>query len=179
MQETGRRLVRGARVWDGTARPPTFHGSVLIEGDRVRGIVTAGDFDALASEVPVDDFPGATIMPGLVDAHTHLVGFGDGRPGDALPDVPPELLLLNAARNVRNHLHSGVTTLRDLGTPGTIAFRLRDAIRQGICEGPRLVLAGRPITITGGHLWYFGQEADGVDGVRHAVRQVKIGRAHV
>jgi imidazolonepropionase-like amidohydrolase len=65
-----------------------------------------------------------------------------------------------------------VTTLRDLGTPGTLGFRLRDAIRQGICQGPRLLLAGRPITITGGHLWYFGQEADGADGVRRAVRQI-------
>ena len=164
--------MRGARLWDGTAHPPTFHGAVLIEGDRIRAVGTAADFEALATEIPVDDFPGATIMPGLVDAHTHLVGFGDGRPGDALPDVPAELLLLNAARNVRNHLHSGVTTLRDLGTPGTIAFRLRDAARQGIVEAPRMLLAGRPITITGGHLWYFGQESDGVDGVRQAVRQV-------
>ena len=172
MQSGGRRLVRGARLWDGTAHPPTFHGAVLIEGDRIRAVGTAADFEALATEIPVDDFPGATIMPGLVDAHTHLVGFGDGRPGDALPDVPAELLLLNAARNVRNHLHSGVTTLRDLGTPGTIAFRLRDAARQGIVEAPRMLLAGRPITITGGHLWYFGQESDGVDGVRQAVRQV-------
>ena len=172
MQTGGRRLVRGARLWDGTAHPPTFHGAVLIEGDRIRGVGTAADFEALAAEVPVDDFPGATIMPGLIDAHTHLVGFGDGRPGDSLPDVPPELLLLNAARNVRDHLHAGVTTLRDLGTPGTIAFRLRDAARQGIVESPRLILAGRPITITGGHLWYFGQESDGVDGVRQAVRQV-------
>ncbi|MFM7198004.1 MAG: amidohydrolase family protein [Chloroflexota bacterium] len=172
MQDGGRRLIRGARLWDGTARPPTFHGAVLIEGNRIRATGTAADFESIATEVPVDDFPGATIMPGLVDAHTHLVGFGDGRPGDALSDVAPELLLLNAARNVRNHLHAGVTTLRDLGTPGTIAFRLRDAARQGIVESPRLVLAGRPITITGGHLWYFGQEADGVDSVRQAVRQV-------
>jgi imidazolonepropionase-like amidohydrolase len=145
---------------------------VLIEGDRIRAIGTAADFETLATEIPVDDYPGATIMPGLVDAHTHLVGFGDGRPGDSLLDVPPELLLLNAARNVRSHLHAGVTTLRDLGTPGMIAFRLRDAARQGIVEAPRLILAGRPITITGGHLWYFGQESDGVDGVRRSVRQV-------
>lgn len=172
MDDRRRRVVRGARVWDGSARPPTFHGAVLIEDGRIRGVGPAADFEAVGADVPVDHFPGATVMPGLVDAHTHLVGFGDGRPGDALTDVPPELLLLNAARNVRAHLHSGVTTLRDLGTPGTIAFRLRDAIRQGICEGPRLLLAGRPITITGGHLWYFGQEADGVDAVRRAVRQV-------
>ena len=172
MGTESRRLVRGAHVWDGTARPPTYHGAVLVEGDCIRAVGPAADFAAIADVVPVDDFPGATIMPGLVDAHTHLCGFGDGRPGDALPDLPPEILLLNAARNVRTHLHAGVTTLRDLGTPGQIAFRLRDAVRLGICEGPRLVLAGRPITITGGHLWYFGQEADGEDAVRRAVRQV-------
>ena len=90
--------MRGARLWDGTAHPPTFHGAVLIEGDRIRAVGTAADFEALATEIPVDDFPGATIMPGLVDAHTHLVGFGDGRPGDALPDVPAELLLLKIGR---------------------------------------------------------------------------------
>lgn len=168
----GRRLVRGARVWDGTARPAIHHGMVLIEHDRIRGIGPAADFEALLADVPIDDFPGATIMPGLVDSHTHLVGFGDGRPGDALMATPPELLLLQASRNIRAHLESGVTTLRDLGTPGSLAFRLRDAVQQGIVPGPRLILCGRPITITGGHLWYFGQEADGEDAVRRAVRQV-------
>ena len=170
-QSGGRRLLRGARVWDGTGRPPIFRGAVLIEDGRIRGIGPVADFEGL-TDVAIDDFPGATILPGLVDAHTHLVGFGDGRPGDALPDVTPELLLLQAARNVRAHLLSGVTTLRDLGTPGRISFQLREAARQGICESPRLILCGRPITITGGHLWYFGQEADGVEGVRQAVRQV-------
>src|SRR5438094_755601 len=58
-------------------------------------------------------------------------------------------------------------------TPARAPFLLlRQAARLGVCPTPRLVLCGRPITITGGHMWYFGQEANGIDGVRAAVRQL-------
>jgi imidazolonepropionase-like amidohydrolase len=98
--------------------------------------------------------------------------FGDGRLGDDLAESPDELLLLQAARDVRVHLETGVTTLRDCGSMHRTSFQLRRAIAVGIGPGPRLYLCGRPVTITGGHRSYFGQEADGVDGVRRAVRQL-------
>ena len=74
--------------------------------------------------------------------------------------------------NALTALHSGVTTIRDCGGKGTLMFQLRDAIRRGIVPGPRFVLSGRPLTITGGHCRYFGGEVDGVDEMRLAARQL-------
>src|SRR5205823_6220818 len=107
------------------------------------------------ASVQVHEYGNATILPGLIDAHTHLNGFGDGRPGEELAALPDEILLLQAARNARLHLEAGVTTLRDCGTKGHTGFALRRAATMGILATPRLILCGRPITITGGHMWHF------------------------
>ena len=79
---------------------------------------------------------------------------------------------MQAHANALTALHSGVTTIRDCGGKGTLMFRLRDAIRAGIVPGPRFILSGRALTITGGHCRYFGGEADGVEGMRLAARQM-------
>jgi imidazolonepropionase-like amidohydrolase len=165
--------LRAARVVDGRGGEPVQEGAVLLDGER---ILAVGPADAVqppaGAAVERLDYPGGTILPGLIDTHVHLNGIGDGRPGDDLATLPDEILLLQAAQNAQRHLASGVTTLRECGAKGRTTFLLRQALRQGIGEGPRLVLCGRPITITGGHLWYFGQQADGVDEVRKAVRQL-------
>jgi imidazolonepropionase-like amidohydrolase len=84
--------------------------------------------------------------------------------------LPNELMLLTASQNANRALRAGVTTVTDLGAKGQLTFHLRDAIQRGIVDGPRLVLCGRALTITGGHGWPWLGEADGVDGVRQAVR---------
>ena len=119
-----------------------------------------------------DDYGDATILPGLVDGHTHLVGHRRRHARRRRRAQDDELLLIRAAVNARAMLHSGVTTIRENGSMGRVAFVVREAIRRGITEGPRMVVAGRAVTITGGHLHYFGGAADGVDGVRAAVRQL-------
>jgi imidazolonepropionase-like amidohydrolase len=175
VEETGYTLLRAARVltMESGASGPIERGAILLEGERIRAVGPAAEVRAPeGSPCRVLDYPESTILPGLVDTHTHLIGFGDGRPGEGVAAVADDVLVLQAARNARIHLESGVTTLRDCGCKGRTAFALREAVCLGITPAPRLVLSGRPITITGGHLWYFGQEADGVDGVRHAVRQV-------
>jgi imidazolonepropionase-like amidohydrolase len=74
--------------------------------------------------------------------------------------------------NARAMLHSGVTTIRENGSMKGIAFSVREAIRRDLAEGPRMIVAGRALTITGGHLHYFGGEADGPDQLRSAIRQL-------
>jgi imidazolonepropionase-like amidohydrolase len=107
-----------------------------------------------------------------VDAHTHLVAPGDGTLGDDIAKEDDDLLLLQAAKNARTLLHSGVTTLRENGAKGKVAFSLREGVRRKLAPGPRMVICGRPIAITGGHMGYFGSEADGETAVRAEVRKL-------
>ena len=164
-------LIRAGRVFDGRGGPPERDGALLIQDGR---ILEVGPSAAIRppDSTPAHDYPDCTLLPGLIDTHVHLNGIGDGRLGDDLATLPEALLLLQSAKNAREHLASGVTTLRECGAMRSTTFTLREAIRQGIATGPRLVLCGRPITVTGGHLWYFGEEADGVDAIRHAVRRL-------
>jgi len=166
-------LVTAARLLDGTGRGPREPAALLIDGDRIARIggpaeVQAPDGAACARR----DYGEATILPGLVDAHTHLVAPGDGTLGDDVAREEEGILLLQAAKNARTLLHSGVTTLRENGAKGRVAFHLREGVRRRLAPGPRMVICGRPITITGGHMGYFGSEADGESTGRAEVRKL-------
>ena len=166
------KLIRAARLIDGTGSPPLENAAVLVEGDMIRA---AGRRDSVVpphgASVEELDYDG-TLLPGLVDCHVHLIGIGDGRAGDDLNRLPDEVLTLQAARNARTHLYSGVTTVRDCGAKCRTTFMLRQAVEMGITPAPRLILAGRPVAIVGGHLGYFGIEATGEVSCRAAVRQL-------
>ena len=166
-------LIKADRLIDGTGAPPLERGAILIEGEVIRAV---GTEEAVVppegARVQELTYDGKTALPGLVDCHVHLNGIGDGRKGDELALLPDELLTLQAARNARTHLYSGVTTVRDCGAKNRTAFMLREAIEMGITPAPRLVLSGRPVAIVGGHLSYFGIEATGTVECRAAVRQL-------
>src|SRR5881296_493279 len=166
-------LITAARLLDGTGAAAVEHAALLIDGDRVADLGRASDVHvAEGASVERRDYGAATILPGLVDAHTHLVAPGDGTLGDDVAREDDDILLLQAAKNARTLLHSGVTTLRENGAKGKVAFSLREGIRRKLAPGPRMVICGRPITATGGHMWYFGSEADGADAVRAEVRKL-------
>ena len=166
-------ILKAARLVDTAAESVQEQAAILLEGDAVRQIGTAETVQAPeGAPVREIDYGDATIMPGLVDSHVHLNGIGDGRAGDELAMLPDEVLTVQAAQNARRHLYSGVTTLRDCGAKHRTTFLLREAVEMGIVPSPRLVLAGRPIAIIGGHLSYFGTTATGVDECRAAVRQL-------
>ena len=166
-------IIRAARLVDATGAPVAERAAVLFEGDRIRRVGTHETVQppegASAAEY---DYPDGTLLPGLVDCHVHLIGIGDGRAGDELVTLPDEVLTVQAAQNVRRHLYSGVTTVRDCGAKNRTVFALRQAVGMGVVPSPRLVLAGRPIAIIGGHLGYFGIEATGATECRAAVRQL-------
>ena len=120
--------------------------------------------------LPRADYPGSTITPGLIDCHVHL-GF-DGGPAPATrmrgeTDAQQLVLMLHSAREL---LGVGVTTARDLGARSYLDVVVRDAIAAGLARGPRLVVAGSPITVTGGHCWFMGGESDSEDDLRRMVR---------
>ena len=108
----------------------------------------------------------------MVDCHTHNNGFGDGRNGEDLAALEDEILTVQAAGNARRSLFSGVTTIRENGPKNMTMFRLRDAINEGLAIGPRMMLCGRPVSIIGGHMGYFGGEVTGVVDSRALARQL-------
>src|SRR5499426_52903 len=166
-------LLTAARLLDGSGAAPVEQAALLIDGTRVAGLGRACDVHVPdGASVDRRDYGDATILPGLVDAHTHLVAPGDGTLGDDIAKEDDDLLLLQAAKNARTLLHSGVTTLRENGAKGKVAFSLREGVRRQLAPGPRMVICGRPITITGGHMGYFGSEADGEQAVRAEVRKL-------
>ena len=148
----------------------------VTDGAVVIGDLTldwAGPAGALPAEYatpPRTDYPGSTIMPGLIDSHVHL-GF-DGGPNPAArmrseTDEQQLVLMLHSARDL---LGVGVTTARDLGARAYLDVVVRDAIAAGLARGPRMVVAARPVTVTGGHCWFMGGEADSEDELRRMVR---------
>ncbi len=172
-QDTDFTILSSARLVDGTGGPVAEAAAILLEGDTVRQIGTRESVRAPdGATVRELDYGDATILPGLVDCHVHLNGIGDGRAGDELVTLPDEVLTVQTAQNARRHLYTGVTSLRDCGGKNRTTFMLRQAAEMGIVPSPRLVLAGRPVAIIGGHLSYFGIEATGPTECRAAVRQL-------
>jgi imidazolonepropionase-like amidohydrolase len=165
-------LLSADRLLDGsgaTIEP----GALLIEDAHIAAVGRPAEIRLPeGATVAREQYGAATILPGLVDAHTHLVAPGDGTLGDDVAREDDDILLLQAAKNARTLLHSGVTTLRENGAKGRVAFSLREGIRRKLAPGPRMVICGRPIAMTGGHMGYFGSEADGVDAVRAEVRKL-------
>lgn len=167
------KLIKAGLLIDGMGGPPIQDGAVLVQGDKIIAAGPVGEVVAPeGATVDTYDYPGKTVMPGMIDCHTHHNGFGDGRPGEDVAALPDEVITLQAARNARDSLFSGVTSIRDNGAKNMTMFRLREAVNLGIIQAPRMVLCGRPIAIVGGHMGYFGSEVTGPVEATAAVRQL-------
>ena len=166
-------IIRASRLVDGTGAPAVHDPTVVVESGRIRKIYAG---PAPEGERPPGsrtlDLRGHTLLPGLIDAHVHLVLPGDGTPFETSVREPDGVLTVVAGENARRALRAGITTLRDCGGMRDTTLDLERARRLGYATLPRLHLCGRPITITGGHCWYFGGEADGVEEIRRMVRRL-------
>ena len=166
-------LITADRVIDSRGSPPIDNGAVLVHDGKIVSVGRAGEVSAPeGASVESHHYAGCTALPGMVDCHTHHNGFGDGRMGDDLTLLADEILTVQAARNARASLFSGVTTIRENGPKNVTMFRLRDSINAGLTIGPRMVLCGRPVAIIGGHMGYFGGEVTGPDQTRALTRQL-------
>ncbi|MGI8331396.1 amidohydrolase family protein [Actinomadura scrupuli] len=145
-------------------------GAVVIDDAVVRWTGSARALPAEYLGLPRTDHPGSTIMPGLIDAHVHLGLDGGPKPVARMRSETDEQQLVLMLHRARELLGVGVTTARDLGGRGYLAVTVRDAITAGLARGPRLVVAASPITVTGGHCWFMGGEADSADDLRRMVR---------
>jgi imidazolonepropionase-like amidohydrolase len=155
---------------DGHSDTALENGALVIRDD---GILEVGIQGAVTmpDDAVVEDFGEATILPGLVDCHTHWIMDGSHDPRVNLSMETPIASALRAAAHASQTLRCGVTTVRDVGCAHGISIALREAIAAGLLEGPRVFACGSFITMTGGHGYYFGRQADGEDDVRRAVRE--------
>jgi imidazolonepropionase-like amidohydrolase len=161
-------VVTAPRVMTGDE---TVTDGAVVIGDRtVDWVGPAGALPAEHAALPRTDYPGTTIMPGLIDSHVHLGFDGGPNPAARMRSETDQQQLVLMLRSARHLLGVGVTTARDLGARAYLDVVVRDAIAAGLARGPRLVVAARPITITGGHCWFMGAEADSEDELRRMVR---------
>ncbi len=168
-------LIRAAQLIDGTGAAPVKDPVLVIADGKVEAVVSGAVPEGLAGAV-VHESPGATILPGLIDTHVHLNLPGDGTSLEEAVREAEGVLMATATFAVGKALAAGITTVRDVGAHQRSAIDLRRALRLGYGEGARVLACGQPITVTGGHTWYLGGEADGEDGVRRKVREmVKLG----
>jgi imidazolonepropionase-like amidohydrolase len=144
-------VLRAARLFDGVAMHAP--GVLVLRGDRIVSM-TAGD---AGSDARVLDLGDATLMPGLIDAHTHVAaGIVSSRyleavaRRDSVADSIAEATLLSI-KNATSMLANGFTTIRDVGGGAGIDLAMRDAIARGAITGPRILAAGTALSITGGH----------------------------
>jgi imidazolonepropionase-like amidohydrolase len=168
--------------------------AVVLEGDRVAAVRAVTD--GVPADVPVVDLSTQWVLPGLIDCHAHLVGdLDDGHGYASQVDIPPVREALAGARNARDTLLAGFTTVRDVGTfRAFIDTELRDAIDRGWVPGPRMQCAGAYITCPGGGGDITGLDAEtdatvpadlrigvvrSVDDVRDAVRRIVGGGAQL
>jgi imidazolonepropionase-like amidohydrolase len=189
LKGTGTVVLRAARVIDGTGAAPIANGVVVVTDDR---IVAVGRRGAVAEPAGarIVDLGDATLLPGFIDAHVHIIGRALGQPGadEAAVHDYPGFAAIVGAENARRTLMAGFTTVRVLGSDNFQDVALRKAIDEGWTIGPRMQVAGHAIGITGGHCDENGYRpgmmdgdpqhgvADGVEQVRAAVRyQTKYG----
>jgi imidazolonepropionase-like amidohydrolase len=184
-------IIHAGRLIDGQSAAPRTGVAVLVEGERIRAVGTPAELAQKAPDARVIDLGGATLLPGLVDAHTHVFLHGDVTAADYDAQLLKESIpyrAIGATAAARAALLYGYTTLRDLETEGAMYadVDLKRAIERGVVPGPRLFVATRALAPTGtypllGYSWELRlpegvQITDGVDGLRRAVReQVKYG----
>jgi imidazolonepropionase-like amidohydrolase len=153
-QAPGTVLLKPARVFDGVAPEPHPGWVVLVRGTRID---RAGPADQVQAPegTRVIDLPGATLLPGLIEAHSHLFlhPYNESPWEDQVLKEPLALRVCRATNHARDGLRAGFTTLRDLGTEGAgyADVGLKQAIDQGIIPGPRLLVVTRAIVATGSY----------------------------
>src|SRR6266567_1933810 len=181
-------LLKPERIFDGESAQLHDGWAVLVRGEKIEAVGPASEVKAPA-DAKVIDLPGMTLMPGLIEAHSHVLlhPYSETVWNDQVAREPLSLRVARATNHLRSTLMAGFTALRDLGTEGAgyADVGLKQAVQQGILPGPRLFVATRAIVASGSYgpkgyapEWTVPQgaeEADGLDGLTRVVRE-QIGK---
>ena len=177
-------ILRPARVFDGETMHEGW--AVRVKGERIDAVGSGAS--VAAAGATVIDLPGTTLTPGLVEGHSHILlhAYSETSWTDQVSKEGLALRVARATNHLRATLQAGFTTVRDLGTEGAqyADVELRDAVRQGIIPGPRILASTKAIVATGSYQPKFvpewnvpqgAEEADGVDSLMRVVRD-QIGK---
>jgi len=178
-QSAKRTIVRAGKLLDVKSGKVQANQVVVIEGDKIVSVGPASEIKPSPNDTLID-LSNATVLPGLIDAHTHLT-FNPQFGYDTLAiSVPREALI--GAHNARLTLEAGFTTVRNVGASGYSDVALRDAINAGDVPGPRMLVSGPALSITGGHCdndllpyeYHATSDgaADGIEQVQHKTREI-------
>ena len=175
-----RAVIRAGHVLNVRTGELRANQAIVIVGDKIEKIAPSGEVASAPGDTTID-LPDATVLPGLVDMHTHLT-FDLNSLGYSGLGISTAREALHGARNARRTLEAGFTTVRNLGAFDYSDIALRDAINDGDVIGPRIVASGPAMGITGGHCdenllppaFHFqgGGVADGIEAVQHKVREI-------
>lgn len=170
-------VVRAGKLLDVKTGKILTDQAIVIDGDKV---VSVGGASAAPADATVINLPDATVLPGLIDAHTHLTFNPKFGYENLAISIPREALI--GAHNARVTLEAGITTVRNVGARGYSDVALRDAINAGDVPGPRMLVSGPALSITGGHCdndllpyeYHATSDgvADGIEGVQHKTREI-------
>lgn len=168
--------IRSRQVIAVPGEPPIPEGVVLVDNGRIRQ-VGPGASVKIPPGCPTVDCTSQTVMPGMIEAHSHPSFCGSNRFREQLGSLEvqvrnhPVLKHVRMYRNCLEDMRSGITTIRSLGTEDDSDLALRDLINAGKLPGPRIIASGRPIRPSHGTAAFLGRPVDGVEGVRKAVRE--------
>lgn len=180
----GRTLVRAGRVLDVKTGHETPDETVIVQGETIVGLAPTSSTPAQPGDREID-LRRYTVMPGMIDVHTHLTMATNFDPFFELTMTPPKEAILGV-ENAKTTLDAGFTTVRNVGANGWTDVALRDEINAGHIPGPHMQVSGPPLGITGGHMDenllpeqyhdYGEGVADGIAAVQHMVRKnIKYG----
>jgi len=170
-------VIHAGRVLDVKTGKTLTGQTIIIQGDKIASVGADAQVPAGATVI---ELPNVTVLPGLIDAHTHITfdpNFGYSTLGISVPREA-----LTGAKNARVTLEAGFTTIRNVGASGYADVALRDAINAGDVPGPRMLVSGPALSVTGGHCdnnllpfeYHKTNEgvADGVEAVQHKTREI-------
>ncbi|MGD9135964.1 MAG: amidohydrolase family protein [Desulfobacterales bacterium] len=162
----------GATLIDGNGDPPVKDAVIVVRDDRITAVGTKASVE-IPTDALIEDLTGKTVIPGLIDCHIHLDlhGLADTYAENLVED---KLRTLRAAAEMRNTLRSGFTTVRSVGSVNYVDLAVKQGVALGYVKGPRILAAGKIITMTSSGTEYFSgmyREADGPDECRKAARE--------
>lgn len=154
--------IKADKLWDGVSDTYSTNAEVFIEDST---------FVEKTNPDEIIELDGLTLMPGLINSHIHLCLHADLDIITVCKNDSEAVTVIKAVENARRTIMSGVTTVRDLGSHFTVAADVKAMVDSDVIVGPRILHSGYPICMTGGHGWFFGREADGIDDCRKAARE--------